>query len=151
DADHELRVVSLAVEQDGKLRLALIDETLPKDKMDVPIVRCAIGLLDPATGELAPADGEDTDPLVARYSPIAGFPFPPLSAAEWKGRKAVRKDAHVAVCGEPQVLPLAFSFTTRKEGKTQVPVLVADLGTKQVAIKLASIGGMIDIAEGRMP
>ena len=89
DADHELRVVSLAVEQDGKLRLALIDETVPKDKMDVPIVRALIALLDPATGELAPAGGEAADPMV-RYSPIGEFPFPPLSAAEWKGRKAVR-------------------------------------------------------------
>jgi hypothetical protein len=150
--DSELRVVGLAAEQDGKLRLALIDETLPKDKIGVPIVRAMIARLDPATGELAPADGEAADPLVARYSPIGEFPFPPLSAVEWKGRKAVRKDAHVAICGEPQVLPLAFSFTTRKEGRTQVPVLVADLGSKQpVAIKLGSIGGMIDIAEGRMP
>jgi hypothetical protein len=149
--DSELRVVGLAAEPDGKLRLALIDETLPRDKMDVPIVRAAVALLDPATGELASADDGQSDPLVARYSPIAEFPFPPLTAAEWKGRKAVRKDAHVAICGEPQVLPLAFAFTTRKEGKAQVPVLVADLGSKQVAIKLGSIGGMIDIAEGRMP
>jgi hypothetical protein len=149
--DHELRVVGLAAEADGKLRLALIDETVPKDKMGVPIVRAATALLDPATGELAPADGE-ADPVALRYSPVADFPFPPLTAAEWKGKKAVRKDAHVPISGEPQVLPLAFSFTNRKEGKTQVPVLVADLGSKQpVAIKLVSIGDMIDVAEGRMP
>jgi hypothetical protein len=151
NADHELRIVVLGSEADGRLRLAVIDEAVPKDG-GVPIVRGEFALLDPASGGLVRTDDADPDPLLARFSPIAGFPFPPLSAAEVKAKKPLRKDVRVDVNGEPQVLPLAITFATRKEGKSQVPVLVAELGTGQtVPIKLAGIAGMVAMAEGRMP
>ena len=154
NAPHELRTICLGVAEDGRLRVVILDEALPKESHDVPIVRAEFALLDAATGELARAEAaaDATDVLGAAWSPLALFPLPPLSQAEWKAKKPVQKTCWVPVSGEPQQVPLAFTFGTAKDGKKTVPTLVAVLAGKEpVAIHLVSIAGMVAMAEGRMP
>ena len=151
NAPHELRTIGLGVAEDGRLRVVILDEALPKEGHDVPIVRAEFALLDPATGELVRAEAA-ADGLGAAWSPLALFPLPPLSQAEWKAKKPVQKTCWVPVSGEPQQVPLAFTFGTAKDGKKTVPTLTAVLAGKEpVAIQLVSIAGMVAMAEGRMP
>ena len=151
NAPHELRTIGLGVAEDGRLRVVILDEALPKESHDVPIVRAEFALLDPATGELARAEAA-TDGVGAAWSPLALFPLPPLSQAEWKAKKPVQKTCWVPVSGEPQQVPLAFTFGTTKDGKKTVPTLAAVLAGKEpVAIQLVRIAGMVAMAEGRMP
>lgn len=151
NAPHELRTICLGVAEDGRLRVVILDEELPKEAHDVPIVRAELALLDPATGDLGRAEAA-AQGLGTAWSPLALFPLPPLSQAEWKAKKPVQKTCWVPVSGEPQQVPLAFTFGTAKDGKKTVPTLTAVLAGKEpVAIELVTIAGMVAMAEGRMP
>lgn len=147
---HAVRIVALGPDASGALRVAIFDEQLPKESFETAIVRAEIVVLDPATGALR------RDPAAvgtqAMWSPQAVFPFPALSAAEWKGKKPVSRAGWAPVAGEPHELPLRVSFTTRKDGKKQVPSLLVELDSKTpVAVKLVGIAGIVGMVQGKMP
>jgi len=147
---HELRVVSLGAGADGKLRIAIINQQLPEQSFETAIVNAEIAALDQASGALQ-RDAEGPASMTP-WSPLVGFPFPALSAAEWKAKKPVKKSAWAPVAGEACELPMTYSFGTKKDGKKQVPTLVAELDGKQpIAVKLVGIAGMVELAQGRMP
>jgi hypothetical protein len=146
----DLRVVVLGHEG-GRLRLAIFDQQLPKQSFETALVRAEIAMLDVATGALERDPGAKA-PLPLPWSPMAAFPFPPLSPAEWKGKKPVSRAAWTPVAGEGKELPFVFTFGTRREGKKQVPTLTVVLDSKvPVAVELVGIAGIVAIAEGRMP
>ena len=153
---HAARIVVLGTTDKGLLRIAIFDEQLPTESFGTAIVRGEIVTLDPATGTLqrdeAAAAAEAALPEAARWSPAEVFPFPPLSAAEWKAKKTVARTGWAPVAGEPRELPLRIAFTTRKEGKKQVPELTIELDSKEpMPVKLVGIAGMAAMAEGKMP
>lgn len=149
---HAVRVVVLGSDASGAVRVAVLDEQLPKESFETAIVRAEIAVLDPATGALQRDQAMASGPLAALWSPQVVFPFPALTAAEWKAKKPVARVGWAPVAGEPRELPLRVSFTTRKEGNKQVPSLLVELDSKEpVAVKLAGIAGMVSMAEGKMP
>jgi len=145
-----VRVVALGPDESGAPRIALFEEQLPKQSFETPIVRAEIYVLDAATGGLKPAGASGkTGPLSAS---TGSFPFPALSAAEWKAKKPVARTMVAPVAGEAQDLPFTIRTETKKDGKKQVPVLVAALDAKEpVTVKLAGIAGMVAMAQGQMP
>ncbi|MCA8973445.1 MAG: hypothetical protein KDC98_01925 [Planctomycetes bacterium] len=150
NATREIRILCLGLDDDGKLRIAMIDEALPKEPHDVPIVNAEIAVLDPETSELQRQPGGGGGPM--QWSPLMAFPFPALTPAEWKAKKPVTKSTVAPIGGEPQELSLTFSFDKVKVGRKKVPVLVGAIDPGQpVAIRLVGIAGMVAMAEGRMP
>lgn len=148
---HAVRIVSLGADDEGSLRIAVIDEQLPEEAFETAIVRAEIAVLDPATGALR-REGGATGPLTAMWSPQVVFPFPTLTAAEWKAKKPVARTTWTPVAGEACELPMVVTFENRKEGKKQVPVLVASLAAKQPAeVRLVGIAGIVAMAQGQMP
>ncbi len=149
---HAVRIVALGPDANGLLRVAVFDEQLPKESFETAIVRAEITSLDPATGTLQCDPAAAAGPLAVMWSPQVVFPFPPLSTAEWKAKKAVARAGWAPVAGEARELPLKISFTTRKDGKKQVPALLIELDSKTpVQVQLVGIAGMVSIAQGRMP
>ena len=151
---HAVRIVVLGAADGGALRIAIFDEQLPKESFETAIVRGEIMTLEPATGVLQrdPAAAAALPPEAARWSPAVVFPFPPLTTAEWKAKKAVARTGWAPVAGEPHELPLRIAFGTRKDGKKQVPELTIDLDSKEpVTVQLVGIAGMVSMAEGKMP
>jgi cytidylate kinase len=149
---HAVRIVALGPDASGALRVAVFDEQLPKESFETAIVRAEIAVLDATTGALQRDAAAASGPLAAMWSPQVVFPFPALTAAEWKGKKAVARTGWAPVAGEPRELPLKVSFTTRKDGKKMVPALLVELDSKEpVAVKLVGIAGMVSMAQGKMP
>lgn len=149
---HAVRIVVLGADAGGSLRVAVIDEQLPKESFETVIVRAEIAALDPATGVLQRAAEAASGPLAALWSPQVVFPFPTLGTAEWKAKKPVARAGWAPVAGEPRELPLRISFANRKDGKKQVPMLLVELDSKDpVEVKLAGIAGMVSMAQGKMP
>ena len=148
--EHAVRVFSLGAGADGSWRIAVIDEQLPKESFETAIVRAEIATLDPATGALVRGGGEARP--VAMWSPQVVFPFPALTAAEWKAKKPVTRPAWTPVAGEPHELPMVVAWSDRKEGRKKVPVVVAELaGGDPVTVPLVGIAGIVAMAEGHMP
>lgn len=148
---HAVRIVVLGAEANGALRIAIVDETLPKESFETAIVHAEIVTLDPATGALQRGP-EAAATAGIQWMQITAFPYPALSAAEWKAKKPVTRSAWTPVAGEPVELPMTVSFGTKKDGKKQVPTLSADLASKQpVAAKLVGIAGLVAMAQGQMP
>lgn len=146
---HELRFACLGSDAEGRLRLAILDEQLPEESFDVPIVNCEFALLDPRTGELVP---EAADAAADRWSTVHSFPYPALSPAQWKAKKPLSMPTRTWIAGEPQTVPASIAFETRKAGKKTTTVLVATTDPKSpVAIKMVGIAGMVAMASGRMP
>lgn len=149
---HAVRIVALGRDANGALRVAVFDEQLPKESFETTIVRAEIASVDPATGALLRDPAAAAGALAAMWSPQVVFPFPALSMAEWKAKKPVARTGWTPVAGEACELPLKVSFTTRKEGKKQVPVLLLELDSKTpVPVQLVGIAGMVELAQGRMP
>lgn len=149
---HAVRIVVLGAEAGGALRIAIFDEKLPKERFETAIVHAEIATLDPATGVLQRGSDAAARSAGVPWLQITAFPYPALSAAEWKAKKPVTRSAWTPVAGEPIELPMVVSFGTKKDGKKQVPTLSADLGSKQpVAAKLVGIAGMVAMAQGQMP
>ncbi|MBL8749248.1 MAG: hypothetical protein JNK78_08810 [Planctomycetes bacterium] len=129
----------------------MIDEQLPTESFETAIVRAEVVLLDPATGALSHSV-KASDGAVAVWVPAAVFPYPALSAAEWKAKKPVSRRAWTPVAGEPCEVPTVVSFGTRKDGKKQVPTLTQSLdGKEAVTAHLVGIAGIVAMAQGRMP
>jgi hypothetical protein len=148
---HEVRIVVLGTEAGGALRIAIFDETLPKESFETAIVHAEIVTLDPATGAMQRGP-EAAQTAGMPWFQITAFPYPALSVAEWKAKKPVTRSMWTPVAGEPIELPMVVSFGTKKDGKKQVPTLTADLASKQpVAAKLVGIAGMVSMAQGQMP
>lgn len=142
-----VRMIVLGPDATGAPRVAILEEQLPKESFETAIVRAQVFTLDAATGTLSP---EGTASAFA--STRGAFPFPPLSTAQWKAKKAVSCTMLAPVAGEPRELPFKIKSETRKDGKKTVPVLVAELDSKDpVMVKLAGIAGMVAMAQGEMP
>jgi hypothetical protein len=149
---HAVRIVALGADASGALRVAVFDEQLPKQSFETAIVRAEIAVLDAATGALRRDAAAAVGAIGTLWSPQVVFPFPAVSAAEWKAKKPVARSGWALVAGEPRELPLVVTFTTRKDGKKQVPGLVVELDSKEpVAVKLVGIAGMVSMAQGKMP
>lgn len=149
---HAVRIVVLGAEAGGALRIAVIDEQLPKESFETSIVQAEIATLDPATGALQRTPEAASGPLAAFWSPQVVFPFPALSTAEWKAKKPIARAGWAPVAGEARELPLRIGFANRKDGKKQVPMLLIELDSKEpVTVQLVGIAGMVGMAEGRMP
>lgn len=147
-----VRIVVLGAEAGGALRVAVIDEQLPKQSFETAIIRAEIVTLDPATGALQRTAEAANRPTAALWSPQVVFPFPILSPAEWKAKKPVARAGWAPVAGEPRELPLRISFANRKDGKKQVPMLLVELDSKEpVDVKLVGIAGMVSLVQGKMP
>ena len=147
---HEIRIVCLGTEDDGKLRLAIVDEHLPSEPHEVAIVNCEICLLDPATGELERLAEAATTPR--RWSPLMSFPYPALSPAEFKAKKPLAKTVGAPVGGEPQILAMDVTFGKAQSGKKKVAAILAAIDpAKPAAIRLVGIAGMVAMSQGQMP
>ena len=147
---HEIRIVSLGATDDGKLRIAVIDEQLPDEPHETAIVHGEIALLDPATGQLERPDEQKK--LAIQLSPLTAFPYPPLSSKEFKSKKAGTKEILAPVGGEAQLLSLKLTSGKAKVGRKKVRAVIAEMDPKQpAAIKLAGIAGMVAMAKGQMP
>jgi len=149
---HAVRIVVLGAEASGALRIAIFDETLPRESFETAIVHAEIVTLDPATGALQRAPEVAARSAGVPWLQITAFPYPALSPAEWKAKKPVTRTAWTPVAGEPIELPMTVSFGTKKDGKKQVPTMAASLASKQpVAGKLVGIAGIVAMAQGQMP
>ncbi len=148
---HAVRIVSLGADEAGALRIAVIDEQLPTESFETAIVRAEVVLLDPATGSLRQSASTADGPLAVWAAAVA-FPYPALSAAEWKAKKPIARRAWTPVAGEPCEVPTVVTFGTRKDGKKQVPTLTQSLDAKEgVTAHLVGIAGIVAMAKGQMP
>ena len=146
---HAVRIVSLGADAVGALRIAIIDEQLPSASFETAIVRAEIVTLDPATGALRRSDAANGP--FKWWSPAAVFPYPALSTAEWKAKKPVVRTMWTAVAGEACELLMGVQFDNRKEGKKQVPVMVAKFdGRKPAAVRLVGIAGIVALEQGQL-
>lgn len=150
NAKHEIRVACLGVSDDGRLRIAIVDEALPDEPHETAIVNGEIVLLDPKTSQLERIANNRAVPI--QWSPLMAFPYPPVTSTEWKAKKSAAKEIVAPIGGEPQLLPMSLKFGKAKVGKKKVRAIIGEIDPKTpAAIKLVGIAGMVAMSQGRMP